>query len=91
MKPIRCFTCGKVLGNKWLVIDKLKQEEGWSYPDIFQKIGVTRYCCKKTVMTSVDSDDDALNVSSLSDAFQEKHGYSLKRELEGVVQWMKSE
>lgn len=30
--PVRCFTCGKVIGNKWLTFNqevrKLKNEEG---------------------------------------------------------------
>jgi DNA-directed RNA polymerase subunit N (RpoN/RPB10) len=59
MRPIRCFTCGKVLGNKWEVIDKLKTDE-CPMIEIYKIFGVTRYCCKKMVMTS-HKDDENIN------------------------------
>jgi DNA-directed RNA polymerase subunit N (RpoN/RPB10) len=57
MKPIRCFSCGKVLGNKWEAIDHLRQNEKLSWPEIYEKLNLVRYCCKKTVMTSIDCDE----------------------------------
>ena len=56
MKPVRCMTCGKVLGNKWECIDKLL-EDGVELKDIYEMINVSRYCCKRTIMTSVDVSD----------------------------------
>jgi DNA-directed RNA polymerase subunit N (RpoN/RPB10) len=53
MKMIRCPTCGKVLGNKWETINKLL-EDGVELKEIYEKINVIRYCCKRTIMTSVD-------------------------------------
>ena len=57
MKPIRCYTCGKVLGNKWSVIDALR-EKGESLKAIYEIIGLRRYCCKRIVLTSVDDSID---------------------------------
>jgi DNA-directed RNA polymerase subunit N (RpoN/RPB10) len=56
MKPIRCFTCNKVLGNKWQTIDRLRRE-GVAYRDIYTAIGLTRYCCQKVVLTCVETED----------------------------------
>jgi DNA-directed RNA polymerase I, II, and III subunit RPABC5 len=53
MKPIRCYTCGKILGNKWITIDKMLNEKK-TYPEIYEYLNITRYCCKRIVMTSVD-------------------------------------
>jgi len=53
MKPIRCYTCGKILGNKWLMVERL-QEEGIEMREIYERIGITRYCCKRVVLTTVD-------------------------------------
>jgi DNA-directed RNA polymerase I, II, and III subunit RPABC5 len=70
MKPIRCFTCNKILGNKWKTIERLRHEQV-PYPELYERIGVTRYCCKKVIMTSVDTDecehvfDESLCVSSI--------------------------
>lgn len=53
MKPIRCYTCGKVLGNKWEYIDR-ELENGVSLKDVYEKIKVTRYCCKRVILGAVD-------------------------------------
>jgi DNA-directed RNA polymerase subunit N (RpoN/RPB10) len=52
MRPIRCYTCGKVLGNKWEVIDTLISR-GETLKEIYEFLGIRRYCCKRVIMTSV--------------------------------------
>lgn len=54
MKPIRCFSCGKILGNKWEAIDRLLHIEQMKLHEIYDRFNITRYCCKKTIMTSID-------------------------------------
>ena len=53
MFPVRCYTCGKVLGNKEEIF-KQKQDEGKSNPEIFKELRITRYCCKRIMTTSID-------------------------------------
>lgn len=65
--PIRCFTCGKVLANKWKTYkEKVEKQE----PDeneqqykmleanhkakILQEIGITKMCCKRHMLTHID-------------------------------------
>ena len=76
--PVRCFTCGKVIGNKWEFyqeeVRRLKMENGEDGKDInervvyfnasnarkthegevFDKLGLTRPCCRKHLLTHVD-------------------------------------
>ena len=54
MKPIRCYTCGKVLGNKWCTVEK-KLAEGMPMKEVYETIGISRYCCKRTVLASYDT------------------------------------
>lgn len=51
--PIRCFTCGKVVANLWKLYTSLK-EKGMSSEEIFQKLRVRRYCCKRMFIANVD-------------------------------------
>jgi DNA-directed RNA polymerase I, II, and III subunit RPABC5 len=53
MFPIRCFTCGKIIGNMW---EKYKDtlESGKEPSDAFKKLGVRRYCCKRMFLGHVD-------------------------------------
>lgn len=53
MKPIRCYTCNKILGNKWTVVDELLGS-GLSLKEVYGRIGVSRYCCQRIIMTSVE-------------------------------------
>ncbi|OAL00690.1 hypothetical protein IQ06DRAFT_249564 [Phaeosphaeriaceae sp. SRC1lsM3a] len=51
--PIRCFSCGKVVGDLWeKYMGLLTQdvEEG----DALDAIGLQRYCCRRMILTHVD-------------------------------------
>ena len=51
--PVRCFTCGKVLGNKWEPYLKLLKE-GDETSSALEKLSIERYCCKRMISTHVD-------------------------------------
>ncbi|RKO97775.1 hypothetical protein CXG81DRAFT_15710 [Caulochytrium protostelioides] len=51
--PVRCFSCGKVVGDKWdKYLNLLSQDvnEGQAMDDL----GLKRYCCRRMVLTHVD-------------------------------------
>ncbi|GBE59221.1 DNA-directed RNA polymerases and III subunit RPABC5 [Babesia ovata] len=51
--PIRCFTCGKVIGHlweRWLDMLKMNVSEG----DALDRLDLTRYCCRRMILTHVD-------------------------------------
>jgi len=51
--PVRCFTCGKVIGNKWgTYLEHLTQN--LSEGDALDALQLKRYCCRRMVLTHVD-------------------------------------
>ena len=72
--PVRCFTCGKVIGNRWEYYLKKKaeysQSEEDSYIDIFNPdietpefkalhdCKLKRICCRRMFLTHVDLYND---------------------------------
>jgi len=59
MKPIRCITCGKLLGDKY---DEFEQrvKKGESPATALDELGVRRYCCRRMLLTSVDLMDEIM-------------------------------
>jgi DNA-directed RNA polymerases I, II, and III subunit RPABC5 len=65
MIPVRCFTCNKVIGNKWEKYEKLL-EDGNSAKDTFKKLGLKRSCCKRMFLTNVDITDKLMEYNDIS-------------------------
>lgn len=59
MRPIRCFSCGKPLADKYEEFEK-RIEEGEEPDDIFDDMGLERYCCRRMVLTSVDATEEMM-------------------------------
>ncbi|SPO02341.1 probable DNA-directed RNA polymerase II chain RPB10 [Cephalotrichum gorgonifer] len=51
--PVRCFSCGKVVGDLWERYLRLL-DEGQTDGDAMDQLGLKRYCCRRMVMTHVD-------------------------------------
>ncbi len=51
--PVRCFTCGAVLADKW---EKFKEEvaKGRKPSEVLDELGIKRYCCRTLFLTHVD-------------------------------------
>lgn len=62
--PIRCFTCGKVVGNKWDAYISLLHAD---YPegDALDTLKLRRYCCRRMLLTHVDLIEKLLQYSPL--------------------------
>jgi DNA-directed RNA polymerase I, II, and III subunit RPABC5 len=57
--PVRCFTCGKVIGNKWEDYCILKSEYGEK--EALDKLQLKRYCCRRMLLTNVELIEKLLN------------------------------
>ena len=57
--PVRCFTCGKVTGNKWESYQALLKE-GKSENETLDILGLKRYCCRRMMLTHVELIDKML-------------------------------
>ena len=62
--PIRCFTCGKVTGNKWEAYIELLSS-GYSEGDALDTLGLKRYCCRRMLLSHVDLIEKLLNYTAL--------------------------
>ena len=63
--PIRCFTYGKVIGNKWNRYLQLLNEKK-EMPYIFKTLGLNRYCCRRMIISHVDLIGKLLKYNSKS-------------------------
>ena len=57
--PVRCFTCGKVLGQVYerylSLLDQQKTEA-----EALEELGLHRYCCRRVVLSTVPLIDKLL-------------------------------
>jgi len=51
--PVRCFTCGKLIGDKWEPFRE-RVEAGEDPGKVLDDLGITRYCCRRMLISHVD-------------------------------------
>jgi len=49
--PVRCFTCGKVLGSIFEEYKKRVYIDGEEPKKVLDELGVRRYCCRRTLIS----------------------------------------
>jgi DNA-directed RNA polymerase subunit N len=59
MVPIRCFTCGKLIGDKFSEFES-RVKGGEEPAKVLDDLGIKRYCCRRMLVTSVDLIDKVL-------------------------------
>ena len=57
--PVRCFSCGKVVGNKWEPYAK-RVAAGEAPKEVLDDLGVSRYCCRRMLLSHVELIDEIL-------------------------------
>jgi DNA-directed RNA polymerase subunit N len=50
--PVRCFTCGSVIGHLYADYKKISAEK--SAEVALDELGVDRYCCRRMFLSHVD-------------------------------------
>jgi len=60
--PVRCFTCGKVIGSYYEEYIK-RVEAGEEKKDVLDSLGITRYCCRRIFIAHVDLIDEIIPFS----------------------------
>ncbi|KAG9290947.1 hypothetical protein G9A89_011097 [Geosiphon pyriformis] len=51
--PVRCFSCGKVIGNKWEEYQQLLAND-YTDNEAMNTVGLKRYCCRRMILTHSD-------------------------------------
>ncbi len=57
--PVRCFTCGKVVGSLWEPFLQ-KVNAGEPPRQALDELGLKRYCCRRMILTNADLIDDVV-------------------------------
>jgi DNA-directed RNA polymerase subunit N len=59
MIPIRCFTCGKMIGDKFVDFES-RVKAGEDPGKVLDDLKIKRYCCRRMLISSVDLIDQVL-------------------------------
>jgi len=57
--PVRCFSCGFLVGDKWEDFAK-RVKEGEAAGKVLDDLGVKRYCCRRMLLSHVEIIDEIL-------------------------------
>lgn len=63
--PVRCFTCGKLIGDRWEEFTR-RVKAGERPKRILDEMGMTRYCCRRMFISQVDVIDDLLRYAQVT-------------------------
>ena len=60
--PVRCFTCGKVIGSYYEDYKK-RTEAGEEPKAVLDSFGLTRICCRRMILAHVEAIDETMPFS----------------------------
>lgn len=59
MIPIRCFSCGGLIGDKWEEFAR-RVKSGEKPGRVLDELEVNRYCCRRMILSNVEVIDEIL-------------------------------
>ncbi len=69
--PIRCFTCGSLIGDKWYEFAR-RVKNGEDPARVLDDMGVKRYCCRRMFLSHVEIIDKILVYQQLEEVEEGK-------------------
>jgi len=59
MIPVRCYTCGKVIGSSYNgFLNRVRMGEN---PEaVLDSLGIERYCCRRMIVSHADLSEDII-------------------------------
>jgi DNA-directed RNA polymerase subunit N (RpoN/RPB10) len=72
--PVRCFTCGKVIGDVWEEFAR-RVKAGEQSGEVLDSLGVKRYCCRRMILSHVEIIDEILRFHEEAEKRKEARGY----------------
>ena len=64
MLPIRCYSCGKITGNKYKTYQAMIKE-GKTKKEALDELGLKRYCCRRILLSHVNLIDKLLKYTEV--------------------------
>ena len=62
MMPVRCFTCGAVVADKWDEYDKRVNKNKEDPGKVLDDLGVKRHCCRRMFLSNVEVIDEFMEL-----------------------------
>jgi DNA-directed RNA polymerase subunit N len=59
MAPVRCFSCGTLIGDKWEEFAR-RVQGGETPKTVLDDLGIKRYCCRRMILSNVEIIDEVL-------------------------------
>lgn len=57
--PVRCFTCGKVIGHLWIKFaDRVKKGEDPG--KVLDELGIRKECCRRMFISHIEMIDEII-------------------------------
>lgn len=53
LKPVRCFTCGALVGDKHGIFNE-RLKAGGDSSEILNSMNIKRYCCRRMLISNMD-------------------------------------
>lgn len=63
--PVRCFTCGKLIADKWETFNQ-RVRAGDKPQKVLDEMGIRRYCCRRMMITHVEIIDEFLKYAQVT-------------------------
>ncbi|MGC8555787.1 MAG: DNA-directed RNA polymerase subunit N [Conexivisphaera sp.] len=67
--PVRCFTCGALLADKYYEFSR-RVSAGEDPGKVLDDLGVKRYCCRRTLLSTVEPIDMVLEYYGARERFK---------------------
>ncbi|MGC8652040.1 MAG: DNA-directed RNA polymerase subunit N [Candidatus Micrarchaeia archaeon] len=58
MMPVRCFSCGAVVADKWEEYDRRVNKNNEDPGKVLDDLGVKRYCCRRMFLGNLELIDE---------------------------------
>lgn len=58
--PVRCFSCGQVVADKYDEYVRLTTQEKKSPEEALNILGIKKYCCRRMLLTHVEVIDEIM-------------------------------
>ena len=72
--PVRCFTCGKLIGDKWEEFER-RVKAGEEPGEVLDSLGIERYCCRRMLLSHVEVIDEVLRFYEVAEKRREARNH----------------